>query len=94
MSVLLRRLYLTYQLTIGNPHAKSSSNHGKTRPLTHSRKEDAMKSVVFAMIALTAGLAISACAFRSERTVVERPAPAQTAYVYESAPATTVYVGP
>ena len=54
-----------------------------------------MKSVILATIALVAGLSISACAFRSERTVVERPAPAQTAYVYEPAPATTtVYVGP
>ena len=53
-----------------------------------------MKSVIFAMIALTAGLAISACTVRSERTVVERPAPAQTAYVYDTAPSTTVYVGP
>jgi hypothetical protein len=53
-----------------------------------------MKSVILATIALIAGLAISACTVRTERTVVERPAPAQTAYVYESAPATTVYVGP
>ena len=52
-----------------------------------------MKSVILATIALVAGLSISACAFRSERTVVERPVPAQTAYVY-SEPATTVYVGP
>jgi len=95
MSVLLRRLYLTYQLTIGNPHAKSSSNHGKTRPLTHSRKEDAMKSVILAMIAIAAGL-VSACTVRTERTVVERPAPAQTATVVyaDPPPTTTVYVGP
>jgi hypothetical protein len=57
-----------------------------------------MKSVILATIALIAGLAISACTVRSERTVVERPAPAQTAYVYtDAAPApttTTVYVGP
>jgi hypothetical protein len=57
-----------------------------------------MKSVILATIALIAGLAISACTVRSERTVVERPAPAQTAYVYtDTAPApatTTVYVGP
>jgi hypothetical protein len=54
-----------------------------------------MKSVILATIALVAGVAISACTVRSERTVVERPAPAQTAYVYtETAPATTVYVGP
>jgi hypothetical protein len=55
-----------------------------------------MKSVILATIALIAGLAISACAFRSERTVVERPAPAQTAYVYDVPPpsTTTVYVGP
>jgi hypothetical protein len=56
-----------------------------------------MKRVIIATIALVAGLAISACAFRSERTVVERPAPAQTAYVYTDAPppsSTTVYVGP
>ena len=51
-----------------------------------------MKSVILAMIAV-AGL-LSACSFRAERTVVERPAPAQTAYVYETPPATTVYVGP
>ena len=57
-----------------------------------------MKSVILATIALIAGLAISACTVRSERTVVERPAPAQTAYVYtDTAPSpatTTVYVGP
>jgi hypothetical protein len=57
-----------------------------------------MKSVILAMITLTAGLAISACAVRSERTVVERPVPAQTAYVYtDTAPAptvTTVHIGP
>jgi hypothetical protein len=52
-----------------------------------------MKSVILATIALIAGLAISACTVRSERTIVERPAPAQTAYVY-SEPATTVYIGP
>jgi len=93
MSVLLRRPYLTHQLTIGNPHAKSSGNHGNTRPLTHSLKEDAMKSVIVAMIAI--GL-VSACTVRSERTVVERPAPAQTATVVyaDPPPTTTVYVGP
>jgi hypothetical protein len=57
-----------------------------------------MKSVILATIGLIAGLAISACTVRSERTVVERPIPAQTAYVYTDtapAPATTrVYVGP
>ena len=56
-----------------------------------------MKSVILATIALIAGFAISACAVRSERTVVERPAPASTAYVYtDAAPATTttVRVGP
>ena len=53
-----------------------------------------MKRVILATIAMIAGLSISACAFRSERTVVERPAPAQTAYVYETTPSTTVYVGP
>jgi len=54
-----------------------------------------MKSVILAMIAIAAGL-VSACAVRSERTVVERPAPAQTAYVYTDVPppATTVYIGP
>ena len=53
-----------------------------------------MKSVILAMIAV-AGL-LSACTVRTERTVVERPAPAQTAYVYTDAPppTTTVYVGP
>jgi hypothetical protein len=56
-----------------------------------------MKNVILATIALIAGLAISACAVRTERTVVERPVPAQTAYVYtDTAPATTttVHVGP
>ena len=57
-----------------------------------------MKHVILATIALIAGLAISACSVRSERTVVERPVPAQTAYVYtDTTPAptvTTVHVGP
>ena len=57
-----------------------------------------MKSVILATIALVAGLAISACTVRNERTVVERPAPAQSAYVYtDTAPAptvTTVHIGP
>jgi len=54
-----------------------------------------MKSVILAMIAIAAGL-ISGCTVRTERTVVERPAPAQTAYVYTDVPppTTTVYVGP
>ena len=54
-----------------------------------------MKSVILATIAIVAGV-VSACTVRSERTVVERPAPAQTAYVYTEAPppATTVYIGP
>jgi hypothetical protein len=53
-----------------------------------------MKSLILAAIVL--GSLVSACAFRSERTVVERPAPAQTAYVYSAPPPppTTVYVGP
>jgi hypothetical protein len=54
-----------------------------------------MKRVILATIAMIAGL--SACTVRSERTVVERPAPAQTAYVYTDVPpptTTTVYVGP
>jgi len=53
-----------------------------------------MKRVVLATIAIVAG--VSACTVRSERTVVERPVPAQTAYVYtDAAPTTTkVYVGP
>jgi hypothetical protein len=54
-----------------------------------------MKSAILATIAIVVAGLVSACAFRSERTVVERPAPAQTAYVYtEPSPATTVYVGP
>ena len=53
-----------------------------------------MKSAFIATIAIVAGL-VSACTIRSERTVVERPAPAQTAYVYDAPPpTTTVYVGP
>ena len=54
-----------------------------------------MKSAILATIAIVAGL-VSACTVRTERTVVERPAPAQTAYVYTDAPppTTTVYVGP
>ena len=54
-----------------------------------------MKRVIFATIAILAGL--SACTVRSERTVVERTAPAQTAYVVTDPPppaVTTVYVGP
>ena len=57
-----------------------------------------MKSIILATIAVIAGFAISACAVRSERTVVERPAPAPAqAVVYtDTAPATTttVHVGP
>ena len=57
-----------------------------------------MKSIILATIALVAGFAISACAVRSERTVVERPAPAAAqAVVYtDTAPTTTttVHVGP
>jgi hypothetical protein len=52
-----------------------------------------MKSVILATIVIVAGF-VSACTVRTERTVVERPAPAQTAYVYETPPTTTVYVGP
>ncbi len=57
-----------------------------------------MKTIVIATFALITGLAVSACSVRSERTVVERPVPAQSAYVYtDTAPApstTTVHIGP
>jgi hypothetical protein len=43
-----------------------------------------MKRVIFATIAILTGL--SACTVRSERTVVEHPAPAQTAYVVTDPP--------
>src|SRR5438445_9502543 len=59
---------------------EKSGNRGQSRSLTLCPKEDAMKRVILATIAIV-GLA-SACTVRSERTVVERPAPAQTAYVY------------
>jgi hypothetical protein len=49
-----------------------------------------MKYVILATIAAICGLA-TACTISTERTVVQRPAPA-TAYVYESP--STVYVGP
>jgi len=58
-------------------------------------KSAILATIAIATIAIVAGL-VSACTVRTERTVVEHPAPAQTAYVYTDVPppATTVYVGP
>ncbi len=53
-----------------------------------------MKSVILATIAIC-GL-VAACTVRTERTVVERPAPVNTATVVytDPPPSSVVYVGP
>jgi hypothetical protein len=47
-----------------------------------------MKCIV---IAIAVSVLASACSFKSEKTVVERPAPTQTVVYSDAAPTTTVY---
>src|SRR5258708_10455535 len=97
MCALLRESTLNLIVNYWQSPAETGRNRACGGPLTLENGGGvfAMKSVILATIVIVAGI-VSACTVRTERTVVEPPAPAQTAYVYTDVPpqTTTVYVGP